>query len=310
MLRHLARRAAGFAVTFLLISILVFCMMEIVPGDPASAMLGTSATPETLAALRAQMGLDAPALVRYLRWLGGLASGDLGTSYTYGVPVGALIRERLAVTLPLTGLAVLLAVGIALPLGVTAASRPDGAATLYAQAGIAVPNFWIGLLLIMVVALGLGWLPAGGFPGWDAPGSALRALLLPALALAIPQSAVLTRVTRASVVEVMNEDFVRTARAKGASVSRALWRHAVPNALVPVITMLGLQISFLIGGAVLVENLFTLPGMGRLAWQALAQRDLIVIQNVVMVFATIVIVVNLGVDLLYTVVDPRLRKRA
>ncbi|KMO31916.1 peptide ABC transporter [Methylobacterium variabile] len=315
MLRHLARRAAGFAVTFLLISVLVFGMMEIVPGDPASAMLGTSATPETLAALRAQMGLDAPAVIRYLRWLGGLLSGDLGVSTTYGVPVGALILERLAVTLPLTGLAVLLAVGIALPLGVTAASRPggvaDGVATLYAQAGIAVPNFWIGLLLIMTVALGLGWLPAGGFPGWgDGPGPALRALLLPALALAIPQSAVLTRVTRASVVEVMNEDFVRTARAKGASVSRALWRHAVPNALVPVITMLGLQISFLIGGAVLVENVFTLPGMGRLAWQALAQRDLIVIQNVVMVFATVVIVVNLGVDLLYTVVDPRLRRRA
>ncbi|BCM82024.1 ABC transporter permease [Methylobacterium indicum] len=314
MLRHFLRRAAGFAVTFLLISILVFCMMEIVPGDPASAMLGTSATPETLAALRAQMGLDAPAYLRYLRWLGGLLVGDMGTSTTYGVPVGALIRERLAVTLPLTGLAVLMAVGIALPLGVTAAARPggvaDGAATLYAQAGIAVPNFWIGLLLIMVVALGLGWLPAGGFPGWDDPAAAFRALLLPALALAIPQSAVLTRVTRASVVEVMNEDFVRTARAKGASVSRALWRHAVPNALVPVITMLGLQISFLIGGAVLVENVFTLPGMGRLAWQALSQRDLIVIQNVVMVFATIVIVVNLGVDLLYTVVDPRLRRRA
>jgi peptide/nickel transport system permease protein len=311
MLRHLLRRAAGFAVTFVLISILVFCMMEIVPGDPASAMLGTSATPETLAALRTQMGLDAPAYLRYLRWLGGLLVGDMGTSTTYGVPVGALIRERLAVTLPLTGLAVLMAVGIALPLGVTAAARPggvaDGAATLYAQAGIAVPNFWIGLLLIMVVALGLGWLPAGG---WDQPAAAFRALLLPALALAIPQSAVLTRVTRASVVEVMNEDFVRTARAKGASVSRALWRHAVPNALVPVITMLGLQISFLIGGAVLVENVFTLPGMGRLAWQALAQRDLIVIQNVVMVFATIVIVVNLGVDLLYTVVDPRLRRRA
>ena len=315
MLRHLARRAAGFAVTFLLISVLVFGLMEIVPGDPASAMLGTAATPETLAALRAQMGLDDPAVLRYLRWLGGLMSGNLGISITYGVPVGALILERLAVTLPLTGLAVLLAVGIALPLGVTAASRPgsvaDGVATLYAQAGIAVPNFWIGLLLIMTVALGLGWLPAGGFPGWgDGPGPALRALLLPALALAIPQSAVLTRVTRASVVEVMNEDFVRTARAKGASVSRALWRHAVPNALVPVITMLGLQISFLIGGAVLVENVFTLPGMGRLAWQALAQRDLVVIQNVVMVFATIVIVVNLGVDLLYTMVDPRLRRRA
>ncbi|MGY2046807.1 ABC transporter permease [Methylobacterium sp. JK268] len=315
MLRPLATRLGGFAATFLILSLLVFGLMQAVPGDPASAMLGTAATPESVAALRAQMGLDDPAAWRYLRWIGGLATGELGNSLTYGVPVSTLILERMAVTLPLTGIAVVIAVAIALPLGVTAAARPGGGvdalATLYAQAGIAVPNFWIGLLLIMTVALGLGLLPAGGFPGWGAglwPG--IRALVLPALALAIPQSAVLTRVTRAAVIEVMNEDFVRTARAKGASLRRALWRHAVPNALVPVVTMLGLQVSFLIGGAVLVENVFTLPGIGRLAWQALSQRDVVVIQDVVMVFAAIVILVNLVVDLLYTRLDPRLRGRA
>ncbi|MFD2237950.1 ABC transporter permease [Aureimonas populi] len=315
MPKRFLRSLLGFATTFLVLSVLIFALMEIVPGDIASAMLGTAATPETVAALRAELGLDAPALQRYLAWVGGLLTGDLGTSLAYRVPVSGLIAERMAVTLPLTLMAATLAVALALPLGVLAAARPGGPmdvlATLYAQVGIAVPNFWIGLLLILFVSLWLGLLPASGFPGWDGgllPG--LRALLLPALALAIPQSAVLTRVTRASVVEAMNEDFVRTARAKGASVRRALWRHAVPNALVPVVTMLGLQFSFLIAGAVLVENVFSLPGMGRLAWQALAQRDLIVIQNVVFLFAAIVIAVNFVVDLLYTVLDPRLRRRA
>ncbi|ALN74749.1 ABC transporter permease [Aureimonas sp. AU20] len=315
MLIALARRLAGFALTFLILSVFVFAVMEVMPGDPAATMLGTSATPETLAALRTSMGLDAPLVERYAAWLGGLATGDLGTSYTYGVPVRDLIAERLAVTLPLTLMAATLAVLVALPLGTFAAARPGGAvdmaATFYAQAGIAVPNFWIGLLLVMGVALGLGLLPAGGFPGWDAGvWPAVRALILPTVALAIPQSAVLVNITRAAVVEVLNEDFVRTARAKGASPARALWRHAVPNALVPVLTMLGLQFSFLIAGAVLVENVFNLPGMGRLAWQALSQRDLVVIQNVVLFFAVIVILVNLVVDILHTIVDPRLRRRA
>ncbi|WP_085618329.1 ABC transporter permease [Thalassospira alkalitolerans] len=306
------RRAAGYLFVLLVTSFLIFVLIEAAPGDPAEIMLGTSAQPDTVAALRAELGLDRPMMVRYASWLGGVITGDLGNSYTYGTPVAELIGDRLAVTVPLTLLATLLAIGISLPLGVWAAARPgavtDGVATIFSQFGIAVPNFWIGLLLILFVSLGLGWFPAGGFPGWgDDFGKAFSALILPAISLAIPQAAVLTRVTRAAVIEVTHEDFVRTARAKGLGRNRALWLHTVPNAMLPVVTMLGLQIPFLISGAVLVENVFTLPGIGTLAYQALSQRDLIVIQNVVLMFAIIVIIVNLIVDGLYAVLDPRLR---
>ncbi|TPW32480.1 ABC transporter permease [Martelella alba] len=313
-MQHIARSLAGLILTLLVISFVIFLIMEAVPGDPAEIMLGTSAAPDTLAALRTQLGLDQPFLVRYVEWLSGILHGNLGDSYTYHTSVAHLIAERLTVTLPLTGLAVVLSVAISLPLGVIAASRPGGIvdmfASLFAQIGIAVPNFWIGLLLILGIALTFGFLPAGGFPGWEAGfWPALKALILPSVALAIPQAAVLTRVTRAAVIEITNEDFVRTARAKGATPSHALWRHVVPNALIPVVTMLGMQISVLIAGAVLVENVFTLPGMGTLAYQALAQRDLVVIQNVVLFFAAIVMGINFLVDALYTVLDPRLRTR-
>ncbi|SFJ68660.1 ABC transporter permease [Celeribacter neptunius] len=313
-LKKLSRQIGGLVITLWIASLVIFLLIEAAPGDAASIMLGTNAAPDTVAALRSELGLDRPLLWRYAGWLGGVLSGDLGTSYTYGVPVAGLIADRLAVTVPLTLIATLLSILISLPLGVWAANRPNGPvdtlASLFSQVGIAVPNFWIGLLLILGVALGLGWLTPGGFPGWQAGiGAAFEALILPSIALAVPQSAVLTRVTRAAVIEVTNEDFVRTARAKGLSRGRALWRHTVPNALLPVVTMLGLQIPFLISGAVLVENVFTLPGIGTLAYQALSQRDLIVVQNVVLMFTLIVMVVNLIVDALYTVLDPRLRGR-
>lgn len=308
------RRLAGAALMLLVTSLVIFLLIEAAPGDPAEIMLGTSAQADTLAALRDQLGLDRPLMVRYLAWLGGVVTGDMGQSYTYGVPVAGLIAERMLVTLPLTLMATLLAVGVSVPLGVMAAARPgragDGLATVFAQMGIAVPNFWIGLLLILVFALKLGWFPVGGFPGWgDAGWRAASALILPAVALAIPQAAVLTRVTRAAVLDVAAEDFIRTARAKGLSRRRALWRHTVPNALLPVVTMLGLQIPFLISGAVLVENVFSLPGIGTLAYQALSQRDLIVVQNVVLLFAAIVLAVNAGTDALYARLDPRLKAR-
>ncbi len=312
--KRLARQIGGLGIVLAIASLVIFLLIEAAPGDPASIILGTSASPDTVAALRTDLGLDRPLLLRYLSWIGGVFTGDLGNSYTYDTPVSALIVDRLAVTVPLTLIATLLSIAISLPLGVWAANRPNGAvdtlASLFSQVGIAVPNFWIGLLLILGVALGLGWLTPGGFPGWDAGfWPALEALILPSIALAVPQSAVLTRVTRAAVIEVTNEDFIRTARAKGMSRTRALWRHAVPNALLPVVTMLGLQIPFLISGAVLVENVFTLPGIGTLAYQALSQRDLIVVQNVVLMFTLIVMVVNVIVDALYAVLDPRLRGR-
>lgn len=311
----LLRRFASLVLTLLAVSALIFLVMSVLPGDPAAIMLGTSATPETLEALRRDLGLDQPPVLRYLSWLGSVATGDLGTSYTYGVPVAGLIAERLAVTLPLAFIAILLSVAIAVPLGVVSAARRNGAvdyaAGLVSQTFIAVPGFWVGLLLVMIFSVSLGWAPSGGFPGWQAgPVTALGALVLPAIALALPQAGVLTRVTRSAVIEVMNEDFVRTARAKGLSRRKALWRHAVPNALVPVVTILGLQFTFLIAGAVLVENVFNLPGLGRLALQALSQRDIIVMQDVVLFFAALVIVMNFLVDLSYLAIDPRLRKRA
>ncbi|MGN7294138.1 ABC transporter permease [Rhizobium sp. SAFR-030] len=315
MISLLARRLAGLVVTLMVVSLLIFTVMDLLPGDPASVILGTSASPDTLAALQKEMGLDRPLAVRYLAWLFGVLQGDLGQSYTYGVPVAGLIAERLVVTIPLALIAVLLSVAIAVPLGVQAARHQNGlmdvVAGLFSHLSIAVPAFWVGLLLIILFSTILGWMPAGGFPGWSAdPFAALKALVLPAVALALPQAGVLTRVTRSAVLEVMNEDFVRTARSKGLSEGLALWRHAVPNALIPVVTMLGLQFTFLIAGAVLVENVFNLPGVGRLAFQALAQRDVVVMQDVVLFFAALVIVMNFIVDVAYLVIDPRLRAGA
>ncbi len=312
MISILLRRIASLIVTLIVVSLLIFTVMNLLPGDPAAIMLGTSATPETLAALRTQMGLNEPLIVRYLAWLAGVVQGDLGQSYTYGVPVAGLIVERLAVTLPLALMAIVLSVGIAVPLGVAAARRHNGLfdhlAGAFSYISIAVPAFWVGLLLIIAFSTKLGWMPAGGFPGWNAGLlSGLAALLMPAVALALPQAGVLTRVARSAVLEVMGEDFVRTARAKGLSDRAAVWRHALPNALIPVVTMIGLQFTFLIAGAVLVENVFNLPGLGRLALQALSQRDIIVMQDVVLFFSALVIVMNFLVDLAYLVIDPRLR---
>ncbi len=315
MLTLLSRRLGSLFLTLLTVSILIFVVMDLLPGDPASIMLGTSASADTLAALRTELGLDQPLAWRYGQWLVGVFNGDLGRSYTYGVPVAGLIAERMTVTLPLAIMAIVLSVAIAVPLGVASAARRNSAfdyvAGLFSQLCIAVPGFWVGLLLILFFSVALGWMPAGGFPGWQVGIFAgLKALLLPAIALGLPQAGVLTRVTRSAVLEVMGDDFVRTARAKGLTRSAALWRHAVPNAMVPVVTILGLQFTFLIAGAVLIENVFNLPGLGRLAYQALTQRDIIVMQDVVLFFAGLVIVMNFLVDISYLFLDPRLRGRA
>ncbi|MBB4230292.1 ABC transporter permease [Rhizobium mongolense] len=313
MIALLGRRFAGLILTLAAVSFLIFAVMDLLPGDPASIMLGTSATPETLTALRHELGLDQPLLFRYGQWVAGVFSGDLGQSYTYGVPVAGLILERLAVTMPLALLAILLSVVIAVPLGTFAAARRDGIvdiiATLFSQVSIAVPAFWVALLLIILFSTTLGLMPAGGFPGWSAGlWPALQALVMPATALALPQAGVLTRVTRTAVLETLHEDFTRTAIAKGLSARAVLWRHAVPNALVPILTTLGLQFTFLVAGAVLVENVFNLPGLGRLAFQALSQRDIIAMQDVVLFFAALVVIMNFLVDMSYLAIDPRLRR--
>lgn len=312
MLSFLARRLAVAAAMLLLASLVVFVVLEVMPGDPALLMLGTEARPDTLAALRAQMGLDRPAPVRYLAWIGGLLTGEPGISFTYDVPVGTLIADRLSVTAPLTGIAILLSTALALPLGLFAASRRGGpgdwGVMAFSQMGVAVPGFWVGILLVLVFSIGLGWLPAGGFPGWSAgPAAALASLLLPAASLALTEAAILARVTRAAVLDTLGEDYVRTARAKGLSRRAVLWRHVLRNALIPIVTIVGLQFSFLMAGTVVIENVFYLPGLGRLLFQAIAQRDLIVVKDVVVLLAALVILVNFLVDLLYVLIDPRPR---
>jgi peptide/nickel transport system permease protein len=309
--RFLLRRLLGLAAMLVAASLVVFVVMNVLPGDPALVMLGTGATPETLAALRHQMGLDLPLWEQYLRWAWGLLRGDFGISYTYQSPVSALIAARLGVTLPLAFLSILLSVAIAIPVGVMAAGRQGRAADAglmaAAQLGVAVPNFWLGLLLILVFAVKLGWLPATGFPGWSGGVlPALAALLMPALSLALPQAAILARVTRSAVIEAAGEDYVRTARAKGLAARAAIWRHALPNALIPVVTIMGFQFSYLLAGTVVIENVFTLPGMGRLLFQAIAGRDLITVQDIVVLLTGSVIVVNALVDLAYAAIDPRI----
>ena len=306
------RRLTALMVTLLVASLLIFLLLEILPGDPAAVILGVGAQEDTLRALRAELGLDLPAPVRYLNWLGEVLQGDLGRSYTYDTPVQELLLNRVELSLPLALLAILLSTGIAIPLGVFAASRhrkvADTGIMGFAQLGVAVPNFWFAILLILLFSVKLGWFSAGGFAGWDAGWfPAFKSLVLPAVALALPQVAILARVTRSSVLETVQEDYIRTARAKGLSRSQALWRHAVRNALIPVVTILGLQLSFLLAGTIIIENVFYLPGVGRLLFQAIAQRDLMVVKNLVLVLAATVVLINFLVDLLYAVLDPRLR---
>jgi peptide/nickel transport system permease protein len=311
----LLKRFAGFLVTVLAATLVVSVVLEVLPGDPARVMLGVEAQPESVKALRAELGLDRPAAARYLAWIGGFARGDLGLSYTYRVPVAELVSERLAVTLPLALISTCLSGLLALGLGVYAAAhrdRPgDVGVMAVTQLGIAVPNFWFAILLILFFAIYLGWLPSGGFPGWSAGlGPAVKSLVLPALSLAVVQAAVLARITRSAVLEILGEDFVRTARAKGNSRRRTLWRHVLRNALIPVVTVMGLQFSALLAGTIIIENVFYLPGLGRLVFQAITQHDLIVIKDIVVLLAVLVIAINFAVDLLYLAIDPRLRSRA
>ena len=308
----LAKRFATFILTLVAASIVIFGVLDVLPGNAAEVMLGATATPESVQALSARLGLDRPPLARYASWMQGLASGDLGISISYDTPIAQLIRERLAVTLPLALLAMALTTVLALGLGIFAASHHNGPGDIgvmaASQIGLAIPNFWFAILLILVFAVKLQWFSAGGFPGWDEGAwPAFRALVLPALALAVVQAAILARITRSAVLDVLREDFVRTARAKGLSRRAVLWRHVLRNAFVPVLTVMGLQFANLLTGTVVIENVFALPGLGRLVFQAIANRDLGVVRNVVMLLAAAVIVINFIVDVLYVVIDPRLK---
>jgi peptide/nickel transport system permease protein len=307
------QRLALMAATLIFASVVVFCVLEILPGDAAQVMLGANATPETLAALTHKLGLDQGFVVRYWAWVSGLLRGDAGTSYAYDSPIASLLMQRLAVSAPLAAISMALASALSFAAGVYAAERhgrPGDIAVIAAsQVGLAVPSFWFGILLVLVFAVQLHLVPSGGFPGWGAgPRAALGAFALPAIALGLVQAAILTRVTRSALLDVLNEDFVRTARAKGLSRRAALWRHALPNAMTPILTVLGLQFANLIASAIVIENVFTLPGVGRLIFQSIANRDVLVVEDCVMALAAIVIVVNFLVDVVCAAIDPRLRR--
>ena len=308
----LLKRCLTLIATLLGASIVVFMVLEILPGDAAQTMMGPDAAPDAVRALSAKLGLDQPALQRYWHWLTGMLTGDLGNSYAYSSPVFDLIMERLALTVPLALMAMALTTGLALMVGIYAAARHNRIGDVglmgLTQVGIAIPNFWFAILLILLFSVKLQWFSAGGFPGWgEGFGPALQSLLLPALSLAVVQAAILARITRSAVLEVMREDFVRTARAKGLSQRATLWGHVLRNAMIPVITIMGLQSAELLAGTIVVENVFYLPGLGRLIFQSISNRDLIVVRNCVMLLAAMVVIVNFVVDILYAVIDPRVK---
>jgi peptide/nickel transport system permease protein len=308
----LLKRLITLIATLVGASVVVFLVLEILPGNAAQILMGPDASPEAVQALATQLGIDRPPLERYWHWVGGMLTGDLGTSYAYSTPVSELVVQRLSLTVPLAVMAMALTAAIALAAGIYAAARHNkpGDVTVMglSQVGIAIPNFWFAILLILLFSVHLKWFSAGGFPGWEEgilPG--LRALLLPAVSLAVVQSAILARITRSAVLDVLREDFVRTARAKGVSERGTLWGHVLRNAMIPVVTVMGLQFAELLAGTIVVESVFYLPGLGRLIFQSISNRDLIVVRNCVMLLAAMVVVVNFVVDLLYAAIDPRVK---
>ena len=314
----LFKRALTLIATLLATSVIVFAVLEVLPGNAAQVLMGPDADPAAVAAKATELGLDRPALTRYADWMRGLLHGDMGLSYAYGTPVTELMAERLSLTVPLAVFAMLLTTVMALLAGVYAAANHNRAGDVglmtLAQIGIAIPNFWFAMLLILLFSVKLQWFAAGGFDGWyfdegvwAGLWAGLKALILPALALAVVQAAILARFTRSAVLEVLREDFVRTARAKGLSQRATLWGHVLRNAMIPVITVMGLQFAELLAGTIVVENVFYLPGLGRLIFQSIANRDVIVVRNCVLLLAAMVVIVNFVVDVLYAVIDPRVK---
>jgi peptide/nickel transport system permease protein len=303
---------AALAVTLFFVAVLVFVVVRVLPGDPALIIIGPNGSPEAAAQLREAMGLNRPLAVQFAEWIGRAARGDFGRSIQYDVPVTRLILSRLQVTLPLTLLAAALMIGAAVPLGVFAATRhrrvADYLTMVLSQLGVAVPGFWAGLLLILLFSVRLGWVRSGGFDGWgQGAWPALKSLLLPAVALGFFQFAVLARTTRSAVLEVLREEYVKTARAKGVSETAVLFRHTLANAMIPVLTVAGIQLGQLMAGSIILESVFYLPGLGRLALGAISARDLPVVQGVVLFVASLIVVINVAVDLLYGFLDPRIR---
>ncbi len=314
MLGTILRRLLGFAISIFIACLAVFLLLEYLPGDPARFILGISASEESVLALREQMGLNAPLWQRFFAWFFALLRGDLGISLTQNLPVTQLIAERLVVTIPLAIFALFLAIMFGVPMGIIAAQNRnniiDRFLTFLAQLGIAIPNFWFGMLLVLIFSVSLSLLPTGGFVPWgESIFGAIKSLILPSIALALPQGAILARIMRTSLADIAQSDYIRTARAKGLTKKQALWRHGVRNAILPVFTILGLQFAFLIAGTIIVENVFYLPGLGKLILSAISERDLILVRSAIIILVIGVSFTMLIIDLIYQLIDPRLRVR-
>lgn len=309
---YLLKRFFILLVTLILVSMVIFAVLMVIPSDPAQIILGIHATPETLQAVRHKLGLDRPVVIQYLSYIKNVAMGDLGRSITYDVSISSLIFSRLQVTIPLAILSMIFAILLSIPMGIYSSLHRnrmgDYGIMVFSQVGLAVPAFWAGILLILLFAVTLHWFPAGGFQNWLIdPLRALKSLLLPALSLGFVRAAVLTRMTRSSMLEVLGEDYIRTARSKGLPNRMVIYKHAFRNAIIPIITIIGLQAGDLLAGAIIVENVFHLPGIGRLVFEAIGQRDLSVVQGVVLFIATLIVVINFLIDVAYRYLDPRIR---
>jgi peptide/nickel transport system permease protein len=312
MARFLTKRLAGAFIVLVLVSLMSFAIIWLVPGDPTAAFLDTSATPEQVARLRHELGLDQPMLIQMLDWYGRILHGDLGHSILLKRSVTAAILERLPVTLSLAGIALILALMAGISAGIVAAVNhnrwPDQVVMTAALFGLSVPDFWLGIMLILLLAVKLGFFPTGGYvPLSGDPLGWMRSIFMPAMTLAVIQVGFIARMTRASMLEVLNHDFIRTADAKGLKRTEIMLRHGLPNALVPVLTVAGIVVGALLGGAVIIEQVFSIPGVGRLIIGGILSRDYPVIQGGLLFLAVIYLAVNLAVDILYAAVDPRVR---
>jgi len=309
---YILRRLLAMVPVLILVSLIVFSLIHLTPGDPAVSMLGEEATPQAVTALRTKLGLDQPIPVQYVKWLGSVLRGDLGRSIRSNQPVGEAIRERLPVTVELAILAMLVSLAIAIPAGIIAAMRRnsllDASTTVVALLGVSLPNFFLAILLVLVFGLKLGWLPPFGYkPLAQDPGGNLKLMVLPAITLGTALAAIVTRMMRSSLLEVLDQDYIRTARAKGLRESQMVRFHALKNALMPVVTIVGLQIGGLLGGAIITETIFALPGIGRLLVDSIFQRDFPLVQGVVLFVSLAFLFSNFAVDLVYAYLDPRIR---
>ena len=311
-LQYLWRRTGALLLTLLIACTITFAVFHIIPGDPALLMLGTEADPEVLTSLRQELGLDLPLHVQYLDWLKHVLTGDLGVSLRLERPVAELIRERLSVTLGLAVLAMVLTLVISIPAGAYAAAHRgrivDYLIVFASQIGMAVPHFWLGILLILVFSMRWRLLPPGGFVQWSTdPWQAFLSLLLPASALAAHRIASLTRITRAAMLDVLSQDYIRAGRSRGISQSVVIYKHALKNSLIPIVTVAGMQFAGLLAGSIVAEEVFALPGLGRLLLQAIGYRDLPLVQGIALFIAAVVVLINFATDMLYLVLDPRVR---